>query len=120
MIGISRGVPRRIAPGYRVFRDLAPGPWFNSVGVDEYCYRYRTEILGRLNPKVVADRLTRIAEGRTPVLVCYERPDSGQWCHRAMVAEWLAGALGCAVPEFGYEHLAQQDHPLLPPSLRRA
>lgn len=32
-IGISRGVPRRMAAGNRVFRKLAPGPWFNSVGV---------------------------------------------------------------------------------------
>jgi hypothetical protein len=25
MIGISRGIPRRMSPGYRVFRKLAPG-----------------------------------------------------------------------------------------------
>jgi hypothetical protein len=35
-IGISRAVPRRFAPGYRVFRALAPGPWFNSVDTAEY------------------------------------------------------------------------------------
>lgn len=34
-VGISRGTPRRLPAGYRVFRSLAPGPWFNSVGIEE-------------------------------------------------------------------------------------
>jgi len=34
-------------------------------------------------------------------------------------AEWLAEALGVAVPEFGYETRAQGEHPLMPPQLRR-
>jgi hypothetical protein len=31
-IGISRGIPRRTPAGYRVFRKLSPGDWFNSAG----------------------------------------------------------------------------------------
>jgi hypothetical protein len=60
--------------GYRVFKTLAPGPWFNSVGIDEYYHRYRTEILGPLDPRAIADTLTNLAGGLVPVLLCYERP----------------------------------------------
>jgi hypothetical protein len=126
-IGISRGVPRRLPPGYRVYRALAPGPWFNSVGIEEFYHLYRTEILGPLDPRTVADDLTRLAEGLVPVMLCYERPSLqssllagvGDWCHRAMAAEWLAETLGFVVPEVGYEALPQHEHPLMPPQLRR-
>jgi hypothetical protein len=118
-IGISRGTPRRRQAGYRVYRALAPGFWFNSVGIDEYYHLYRTEILGPLDPRRVADDLTRLAGGLVPVILCYERPGTGDWCHRAMAAEWLAEALGFVVPEVGYEALPQHEHPLMPPQLRR-
>jgi len=118
-VGISRGTPRRLPSGYRVFRALAPGPWFNSVGIEEYARLYRTEILGRLDPRLVVDALVGLAAGRVPVLLCFERPVPGQWCHRAMAAEWLAEALGAVVPEFGFESLPQHEHPLMPVQLRR-
>ena len=118
-IGISRGTPRRLPAGYRIYRALAPGPWFNSVGIDEYYHLYRTEILHPLNPHTVADDLTRLAGGLVPVILCYERPGTGDWCHRAMAAEWLAEALGFVVPEVGFEALPQHEHPLMPPQFRR-
>ena len=118
-IGISRGAPRRMTAGYRRYKTLAPGPWFDSAGIDEYYSRYRTEILGPLDPHKVRDDLDRLAAGRIPVLLCYERPGGADWCHRAMAAEWLAEALGTAIPEFGYETLSQGEHPLMPPQLRR-
>ena len=118
-IGISRGALRRMTAGYRLYKTLAPGPWFNSVGIDEYYSRYRTEILGPLHPHKVRDDLDRLAAGRIPVLLCYERPGGADWCHRAMATEWLAEALGAAIPEFGYETLSQGEHPLMPPQLRR-
>jgi hypothetical protein len=118
-IGISRGVPRRMTAGYRVFRRLAPGPWFNSVGPDEYYRLYRTEILGLLDPRVIASELIDLAGGKEPVLLCYERTGTGQWCHRGMAAEWLSEALGEPVPEVGFEEQAQRDHPLMPAGLIR-
>ncbi len=119
-IGISRGVPRRTPAGYRVYRKLAPGPWFNSVGVEEYAERYRTEILGPLDPRAVAADLASMASGGIAVMLCYERPGRGDWCHRALAAQWLADALGGPVPEVGFEHLPQHLHPLLPEQIRRA
>lgn len=119
-IGISRGVPRRMAAGYRVFRKLAPGPWFKSVDVDEYDHLYRTEILGPLDPRVVAAELAAMANGGVPVMLCFERAGHGSWCHRALAAEWLAEALGEPVPEFGFEDLPQHRHPLMPILLRRS
>ena len=108
-----------MAAGYRVYKKLAPGPWFSSGGVEEYYHRYRTEILAPLNPCTVADELSEMAAGRIPVLLCFETPTGGSWCHRAMAAEWLAEALGRAVAEFGYEALPQHRHPLMPAALRR-
>ena len=86
-IGISRSTPRRMPPGYRIYRKLAPGPWFNSVGIDEYYHRYRTEILGPLDPGLVADDLLRLGAGSIPVMLCFERPGTAEWCHRTMSAE---------------------------------
>ena len=34
-IGIGRGLPHRVPPGYRMYRKLEPGPWFKSVDRDE-------------------------------------------------------------------------------------
>lgn len=119
-VGISRGTPRRVSAGYRIYRDLAPGPWFNSVSVAEYNRRYRAEILGPLTPRQVADDLLALGNGRIPVMLCYERAGKpGDWCHRAIVAEWLAAGLGIVVPEFGFESLPQHEHPLMPRELRR-
>lgn len=118
-IGISRGVPRRMPEGYRVYRRLAPGPWFNRVGVAEYVERYRAEVLAPLDAHSVAALLRAMAPGGVAVLLCYERPGRGDWCHRALAAQWLADALGGPVPEVGFEHLPQHLHPLLPEQIRR-
>lgn len=118
-IGISRGVPRHIPAGFPIFSDLAPGPWFNRVGTAEYDRRYRAEILDRLDPAEVARRLLGMARGGVPVMVCYERVRSGKWCHRALAAEWLSKSLGITVPEFAFEDLAQEDHPMMAAELRR-
>lgn len=118
-IGISRGVPRRMPAGYRVYRKLAPGSWFQSVSAEEYYHRYRTEILAPLDPRVIAAELIDLARGAVPVMVCYEKAGGPDWCHRAMTAEWLAEALGRPIPEVGLETLSQADHPLMPPGLAR-
>ncbi|MFL5282948.1 MAG: hypothetical protein ACJ8AW_18635 [Rhodopila sp.] len=117
MVGISRSVSHQPAPGYRMYRRLAPGPCFNSLKTEEYCRRYQA-LLDQFAPYRTVKALQALARGGIPVMVCYEQAGSGQWCHRALVASWIAAATGLPVPEVGYEHLPQDQHPLLPP-LRR-
>ncbi len=105
-VGISRGTPRGMTAGYRMFRRLAPGPWFNSVGAEEYLRRYRQEVLGRLDPASVADELvSMVPDGYVPVLCCYEGAATiaagATWCHRHLAAQWLEDRLGIAVEEVG-------------------
>jgi hypothetical protein len=120
-IGISRGVPRRQPAGYRRFPRLNPGPWFNDrLHPSEFRHRYRTEILDQLDPHAALAELQAIAGDKVPVLVCYERVGGGQWCHRALVAEWFREEIGLTVPELGYEDLGQAGHPLMAEELRRA
>jgi hypothetical protein len=100
-IGISRATPRRTPGGYRLFRALAPGPWFRTVDRAEYGRLFALEILGILDPEQTWDQLHQIAGGAEPVLMCFERPplNAGNWCHRTMVAEWFREHLGHQVAE---------------------
>jgi hypothetical protein len=99
-ISIARGA-RRVAPGFRVYSKLAPGPWFNSVGHDEYCRRY-AEILGHLDLQRTWDELHTLAAPHEPVLMCWEVPPfvvPTNCCHRRLVAAWLEETLSVEVPE---------------------
>jgi hypothetical protein len=117
-IGISRGVPRGLAAGYRLFRKLAPGPWFNSCTTHaEYDARYQAEILAPLCPSQVFDEIEAIAQGKVPALCCFERAGGLQWCHRSLVSEWFANPLGLIVPEFGFDDGRHHQHPLMSPEL---
>jgi hypothetical protein len=115
-IGISRGI-RGVPAGYRRYPKLNPGDWFNRVPVGVYVRRYDAEVLALLDPRVVAAELRDMAGGHMPVLCCYERAGNGAWCHRALVAEWLAKALYAPVPELGFEDLPPDRHPLHPRQL---
>lgn len=115
-VSIARFAPRNTPAGYRQYKALAPGAWFNSVTPAEYVKRFAEEILAKLDPpKVVAD-LEKLAGGAEPVLLCWEKPtdrvkDPTTFCHRAIVAEWLGEKLGLDVRELGYEDSV---HPLSP------
>jgi hypothetical protein len=101
----SRGCPE----GYRCYPDLAPGPWFNSVSKDEY-ERLFAEQLAKLDARKVWEDLHRLAGGRDPVLMCFEVPPFTEtnWCHRRLVAAWLARAIGVEVDELTQEELSAQ------------
>ena len=43
-ISIARFPPRGTPPGFRVYRALAPGPWFKSVDGDEYRRHYAAQL----------------------------------------------------------------------------
>jgi hypothetical protein len=119
-IGISRGVPRGQPAGYRIFRKLAPGTWFNSVSVEEYRSRYLAQ-LNELDAGKVVEEIMALAGDRVPVLVCYESPvKPGDFCHRGFVSAWLEEQLGLAVPELGFEKEGHGwAHPKLPRVFRR-
>ena len=120
-VGISRGVPRNAAAGYRRYTKLNPGPWFNSVSPDRYLEPYNAEVLGVLEPSIVVDELHAMADGKIPVMLCFEPATPGeQWCHRGIVAAWLFDNLGLEVCEYGQEKEGfGWSHPKLHPSFRR-
>lgn len=103
-IGVSRYAPRGMARGYKLYRGLAPGAWFNAVSPQEYLIRYN-QILAGLDPAKVVDEIEEIAEGKVAVLCCYEsvqKISAGEtWCHRHIIANWLADTLGLVVEEHG-------------------
>jgi hypothetical protein len=100
-ISIARYAPRGTPAGFRIFKALAPGEWFNKVPEAEYRRRYFGEVLGELDPSEVVAQLEDLGGGAEPVLLCWEKPPltPRNWCHRRMVAEWLKSTLDIEVPE---------------------
>ena len=99
-ISIARAAPRGMA-GFRIYRPLAPGPWFNSVDEGRYRELYFAQ-LGQLNAEVVWRELHNLAgDGVEPVLCCWERAplNASNWCHRTMVAEWFKSQLDQVLTE---------------------
>jgi len=70
-ISIARSVPRRTPAGFRIFRQLAPGPWFNQLDRVEYEHRYQSQ-LQALDPAFVWAELHRLAGEFEPVLLCWD------------------------------------------------
>jgi hypothetical protein len=99
-ISIARFAPRNTPAGFRIYKPLAPGKWFNSVPEDVYRELYFDQ-LALLDSTAVVAKLHELAAGAEPVLLCYEKPPfhASNWCHRRMVAEWLKTELGLIVPE---------------------
>jgi hypothetical protein len=99
-ISIARYPPRGTPAGYRMYKKLAPGAWFNSVSRDEYERRFG-EQLRALDPAEVKAELQSLAGEAEPVLLCWERTPFTEknWCHRRIVARWLHETLGERVPE---------------------
>jgi hypothetical protein len=118
-IGISRGLPRR-QRGFRVYRALAPGPWFRSVSAKEFRNLYMAQ-LDELDPRQVLRDLAALAEGGIPALLCFEGPPPDPaWCHRGLVSAWLADSLKLSVCEFDHEEGGSGwSHPKLPEACRR-
>lgn len=119
-IGISRSTLRG-QKGFRRYPKLHPGPWFRSIPDERaWAERYRQEILAPLDPQATIDELVAMAEGRVPVLLCWEPPAPGDdYCHRGLVAAWLWETCKVEVCELGFEHEGcGASHPKLPRSLR--
>jgi uncharacterized protein YeaO (DUF488 family) len=97
-VAISRSQPRGwtgrvyepLAPSWRLVQAAKSG----AVDEDEYIRRYQEEVLSKLDPGRVFAEL-----GEDAILLCWE--NSGAFCHRRLVAEWLEENLGVSVPEVG-------------------
>lgn len=121
-VSIARYAPRATPAGFRVFAALAPGPWFNKVGGDEYRRRFAAEIIGRLDPAETWDRLHQlVAPGVEPVLLCWEKPPwtEDNFCHRRIVADWLGEKLGFTIEELAPPAPAPRAATRQPPLFRR-
>jgi hypothetical protein len=98
---------------------LAPGgSWFRTAGTEEYRARYAAQ-LAELDAAEIVAQIDNAARGMIPVLCCYERLGSTDWCHRSYVSAWLCFHLGLVVPELtdpsgGYAG----SHPMLPEEYR--
>ena len=101
-ISIARYAPRDAPAGFKVFKPLAPGPWFKSVPEARYRKLYFAQ-LAQLDAAEVVAALHALAGGAEPVLLCYERAAdcaAGRtFCHRHMVAAWIKQETGVVVPE---------------------
>lgn len=118
-VSISRGVPKgydglcyaALAPhwetvsGYKKNASANPAYW--EKWYDE---QYRQTVLDKLEPdKVAAELQEMVGEGKTPVLVCYEK--SEDFCHRKLVAQWF-GRANHMVREATEEDFGQAEAPV--------
>ena len=103
-IAICGGIPdwykglwyKKLAPSWSIWKE-----WHDSNEPDKnehYVSRFVPEILGELDVKQVADDLKKMADSKTPCLICYEKPN--EFCHRHVVAKWLTDD-GFETEEFG-------------------
>jgi hypothetical protein len=67
------------------------------------------EYLNGLDADLILARIEQMADGKIPVLVCWESAhhiNAGRcWCHRHLVARWLERELGITVEEVGWPKL---------------
>jgi hypothetical protein len=101
VVGISRGTPRG-NPGfrYRLARELAPSRAAFALEDREAFEEAYTRQLEEIGPRAILERLEALSRGRPTILLCWERLlDSGEWCHRRMLADYLRERAGIEVPE---------------------
>ena len=88
-------------PNARFYPDLAPRKsWFlewrnKHLSNDWYIERYNETVLDKLNPNKVVEEL-----GDNAVMLCYEKP--GDFCHRHLIADWIAKNTGIQVDEIKF------------------
>ena len=93
-ISISLSTPNGIVTkGCLSIKELAPS-WnilkeYKNNGGDEYLYsiRYYREILSKLDPNSIVEKIREKTKGSDAILLCYEK--STDFCHRHLVSAWL-------------------------------
>ena len=95
LVAVSLSVPR----GFHCERYNALAPTRELINIahygkiDEYTKLYSEQVLSHLDPLKVYREL----DGS--ILLCWEK--AGKFCHRRLIADWLAKATGLDVKELG-------------------
>lgn len=90
LVSISIGIPDNF--GGEIMRELNPPQWLlykyknGQCNEEEYTEVYYNEVLNKLNPKDIYERL------KGKVILCYCGKD--KFCHRHLVIKWLRDNLG--------------------------
>lgn len=99
---------KKLAPSWSIWSEwhdameFAKGAPDAAILEDEACKEYTKrfvgEILANREPETVLGDISKLADGKIPVLCCYEKP--GEFCHRHIVADWLTENTIAKVREF--------------------
>jgi len=73
------------------FKQLAPAAEIIHLPEDQYKPIYSKQ-LSLLSKEGVYNQIKQLSGGKDCILLCYEKP--GDFCHRHMVASWLADVAG--------------------------
>lgn len=90
---------KELAPSYSIFSEYYESESDSKIEV--YTHRFNNEILNKLNPHTIYEKLCVLSEqndDRDICLLCYET--AGDFCHRHLVAKWLSDNVHVAVYEF--------------------
>lgn len=85
---------KKLAPSWSIYKEwydarqksLDPDNDFPAIN-ENYTRRFVAERLTPLDANLVISDIEKMANGKIPVLLCYENP--GSFCHRHLVAKWL-------------------------------
>lgn len=81
-----------------VLVDLAPPPAMIHLPEETYTPKFKREVIGKLDPKAIWNKIHSVSYGQDVILLCYEK--AGDFCHRRLVADWLEERLGIKVEEY--------------------
>lgn len=100
VVSISRFPPRgfrgykcfEFAPSVRLLKDYKEG-----LRNDHYAYRYRRDVLEKVDVHRVFEGLARLSRGRDIVLCCFE--PAFEFCHRRLLAHYVKEVWGYSIEE---------------------
>ena len=92
--GVSLPTCKELVPPKSLVFDYKDG----KIKKSEYVYKYN-EQLDKLTVIDVLGKLMTMADGKTPVLMCYERPEA--FCHRQLVLWWIKSYYTITAEELG-------------------
>lgn len=73
---------KKLAPSWSIYSEYK-----RTLDMNTYIKRFKEERLAFLLPQYVVQDIETLAEGKTAVLLCYEKPTD--FCHRHIVSAWL-------------------------------